>query len=170
VIEFVWLYKAQVLKASGTFLYWMSPTVISAVVFLGCAVSNSAPLNAETIFTVLATLRNMGEPFQFIPEALSIMIQVKVSFGRLNNFLLDEEINNDLSERNLKKCSVNIVEIQDGNFIWDHESVSPTLRDVNFEIRQGQKIAVCGPVGAGKSSLLHAILGEISKISGTVSD
>ena len=45
----------------------------------------------------------------------------------------------------------------------------PTLRDVNLEIRCGQKVAVCGPVGAGKSSLLYAVLGEIPKISGTVS-
>ncbi|XP_045792714.1 ABC transporter C family member 8-like [Trifolium pratense] len=166
--EFVWLSKAQILKAFGSFLYWMSPTVISAVVFVGCVVSKSAPLNAETIFTILVTVRNMGEPVRMIPEALSIMIQVKVSFDRLNKFLLDEELNNDDNERNLQQCSVNAVEIQDGNFIWDHESVSPTLIYVNLEIKQGQKIAVCGPVGAGKSSLLYAILGEILKTTGTV--
>ncbi|KAI5396777.1 ATP-binding cassette sub- C member 8, variant 2 [Lathyrus oleraceus] len=166
--EFVWLPKVQTLKAFGSFLYWMSPTVISAVVFIGCAVTKSAPLNAETIFTVLATLRNLAEPVRMVPEALSIMIQVKVSFDRLNRFLLDEELNNDDSERKFKECSVNAVEIQDGNFIWDHESVSPTLADVNLEIKWRHKIAVCGPVGAGKSSLLYAILGEIPKISGTV--
>ncbi|CAL5207703.1 unnamed protein product [Lathyrus oleraceus] len=166
--EFVWLSKVQTLKAFGSFLYWMSPTVISAVVFIGCAVTKSAPLNAETIFTVLATLRNLAEPVRMVPEALSIMIQVKVSFDRLNRFLLDEELNNDDSERKFKECSVNAVEIQDGNFIWDHESVSPTLADVNLEIKWRHKIAVCGPVGAGKSSLLYAILGEIPKISGTV--
>ena len=167
--EFVWLSKAQILKATNSFLYWMSPTVVSAVVFVGCAVTKSAPLNAETIFTVLATLRNMGEPVRMIPEALSILIQVKVSFDRLTNFLLDEELNSDDSERNIKQISVNAVEIRDGIFIWDHESVSPTLRDVNLEIKWRQKIAVCGPVGAGKSSLLYAILGEIPKIQGTVS-
>ncbi|KAL5067207.1 hypothetical protein RYX36_018094, partial [Vicia faba] len=166
--EFVWLSKTQILKASGTFIYWMSPTVISAVVFIGCAVTKSAPLNAETIFTILATLRNLGEPVRMVPEALSIMIQVKVSFDRLNNFLLDEELKNDHSVRKFKECSVNVVEIQDGNFIWDHESVSPTLADVNLEIKWRHKIAVCGPVGAGKSSLLYAILGEVPKISGTV--
>ena len=167
--EFLWLSKAQILKAFGSFLYWLSPTVISVVVFLGCAVLKSAPLNAAIIFTVLVTLRNMAEPVRMIPEALSILIQVKVSFDRLNNFLFDEELNNDDSERNLEQCSVNAMEIQDGNFIWDHKSLSPTLRDVNIEIKWGQKIAVCGPVGAGKSSLLYAILGEIPKISGTVS-
>ncbi|XP_027336483.1 ABC transporter C family member 8-like isoform X2 [Abrus precatorius] len=166
--EFIWLSKAQILKATGSFLYWMSPTIVSAVVFLGCALFNSAPLNAGTIFTVLATLRNLGEPVRLIPEALSIMIQVKVSFDRLNAILLDEELDSDRNGRHINQNSVNAVEIQAGNFIWDHETMSPTLTDVNLEIKWGQKIAVCGPVGAGKSSLLYAILGEIPKISGIV--
>ncbi|KEH29317.1 multidrug resistance-associated protein, putative [Medicago truncatula] len=71
--EFVWLSKAQILKAANSFLYWMSPMVIPAFVFVGCVVTKNAPLNAETIFTVLATLRNMGEPVRMIPEALSIL-------------------------------------------------------------------------------------------------
>jgi len=168
--EFIWLSKAQIMKAYGSFLYWMSPTIVSAVVFLGCAVFNSAPLNAGTIFTVLATLRNLGEPVRMIPEALSIMIQVQVSFDRLNTVLLDEELDtSDDNRRYVNRSSNNAVEIQGGNFVWDHESVSPTLKDVNLEIKWGQKVAVCGPVGAGKSSLLYAVLGEIPKISGTVS-
>ncbi|XP_061353257.1 ABC transporter C family member 8-like isoform X1 [Gastrolobium bilobum] len=166
--EVEWLSKAQILKAYGSFLYWMSPTIVSSVVFLGCALFNSAPLNAGTIFTVLATLRIMGEPVRMIPEALSVMMQVKVSFDRLNNFLFDDELSNDENGRSIKQCSVNAVEIQAGNFIWDQESVSPTLRNVNLEIKWGQKTAVCAPVGAGKSSLLYAILGEIPKTSGTV--
>ncbi|KOM27449.1 hypothetical protein LR48_Vigan406s025900 [Vigna angularis] len=166
--EFIWLSKAHVLKAYGSFLYWMSPTIVSAVVFLGCAVFNSAPLNAGTIFTVLATLRNLSEPVRMIPEALSVLIQVKVSFDRLNTFLFDEELDTSDGNKSYNRSSINAVEIQGGNFIWDHESVSPTLRDVNLEIKWGQKIAICGPVGAGKSSLLYAVLGEIPKISGTV--
>ncbi|KAH1237782.1 ABC transporter C family member 8 [Glycine max] len=167
--EFIWLSKAQIMKAYGSFLYWMSPTIVSAVVFLGCALFNSAPLNAGTIFTVLAMLRNLGEPVRMIPEALSIMIQVKVSFDRLNTILLDEELDgSDGNRRNINRSSINAVEIQAGNFVWDHESVSPTLRDLNLEIKWGQKVAVCGPVGAGKSSLLYAVLGEVPKISGTV--
>lgn len=169
--EFIWLSKAQLMKAYNSFLYWMSPTIVSAVVFLGCALFRSAPLNAGTIFTVLAMLRIMAEPVRMIPEALSFLIQVKVSFDRLNTFLLDDELNDDIDEKDIKQCSVNgnAVQIQGGNFIWDKESVNPTLTDVNLEINWGQKIAVCGPVGCGKSSLLYSILGEIPKISGIVS-
>ncbi|KAI9109511.1 hypothetical protein K1719_019565 [Acacia pycnantha] len=166
--EFKWLAKAQFIKAHGSFMYWMSPTIVSSVVFLGCALLRSAPLNAGTIFTILATLRTISEPVRVIPEALSVVIQVKVSFDRLNTFLLDDELSDDVTGRNLIQNLVNSVEIQAGNFSWDPESMSPTLRDLNVEIKWGQKVAVCGPVGGGKSSLICAMLGDIPKISGTV--
>ncbi|GMY34551.1 ABC transporter C family member 8-like isoform X1 [Fagus crenata] len=165
--EFKWLAETQFGKAQGTLLYWMSPTIISSVVFLGCVIFGSAPLNASTIFTVLASLRSTGEPVRMIPEALSSLIQVKVSFDRLNAFLLDDELKNDELTRIPFQKSEKSVKIQAGNFSWDPEIIIPTLREVNLEIRWGQKVAICGPIGAGKSSLLYAVLGEIPKISGT---
>ncbi|KAK4590989.1 hypothetical protein RGQ29_021258 [Quercus rubra] len=165
--EFKWLAETQFAKAYGTLLYWMSPTIISSVFFLGCIIFGSAPLNASTIFTVLASLRSMGDPVRMIPEALSSLVQVKVSFNRLNAFLLDDELKNDELFRIPSQKSDRSVKIQSGNFSWDPEIMIPTT-DMNLEIRCGQKVAVCGPVGAGKSSLLYAVLGEIPKISGTV--
>ncbi|KAJ4894203.1 ABC transporter C family member 8 [Raphanus sativus] len=166
--EFKWLAKAQLTKAFGTFLYWMSPTIVSSVIFVGCALMNSAPLNASTVFTVLATLRIMSEPVRVIPEAISSVIQVNVSFDRINNFLLDDELKIDEIERSGVEKSETTVDIQAGNFSWDPETKNPTLGNISLEIKNGQKVAVCGPVGAGKSSLLHAVLGEIPKVSGTV--
>ncbi|GKC09880.1 putative ABC-type xenobiotic transporter, partial [Tanacetum coccineum] len=57
--------------------------------------------------------------------------------------------------------------IQDGDFVWD-PATTPTLRNVNLEVKRGQKVAVCGSVSARKSSMLYAILGEVSKTLGTV--
>ncbi|KAJ0229843.1 ABC transporter type 1 [Hirschfeldia incana] len=167
--EFKWLAKAQLTKAFGTFLYWLSPTIVSAVIFVACALLNSAPLNASTIFTVLATLRVMSEPVRLIPEAISAIIQVNVSFDRINNFLLGDELKIDEIERSGLEKSGNVVDIQAGNFSWDPEMIKiTTLTNINLDIKYGQTVAVCGPVGAGKSSLLHALLGEIPKVSGTV--
>ncbi|PON35730.1 ATP-binding cassette containing protein [Parasponia andersonii] len=167
--ELKWLAEAQFKKVYNTLLFWMSPTIVSSVVFFGCVLLQSAPLNASTIFTVLATLRSMGEPVRMIPEALSVMIQVKVSFDRLNSFLLDDELKDGGERRYPFANTKSSLEIQGGIFCWDPESQTfPTLREVNLDIAATQKIAICGPVGAGKSSLLYAILGEIPKLTGTV--
>ncbi|CAL9009831.1 unnamed protein product [Prunus brigantina] len=166
--EFKWLSDSQFKKAYGTLMYWMSPTIISSVIFLGCILSKSAPLNASTIFTVLAALRSIGDPVRLIPEALSVMIQVEVSFDRLNDFSLDDELKDNEVRQLSSQNSDEILRIERGIFSWYPESAVPTLRDVNLEVQREQKVAVCGPVGAGKSSLLCAILGEMPKISGTV--
>ena len=57
----------------------------------------------------------------------------------------------------------------DGNFSWDLSSSNTTLKGINLNVTQGMRVAVCGTVGSGKSSLLSCILGEVPRISGTVS-
>lgn len=167
--EFKWLSESQYKKSYGTALYWMSPTIVSSVIFFGIAFFKSAALDAGTIFTILAALRTMAEPVRMLPEALSSLIQVKVSFDRINSFLVADELKYEDTSRNPEsqglRCCIRIV---GGEFSWNPESNTPTLRKVNLEVNRGEKIAVCGPVGAGKSSVLYAILGEMIKTSGTV--
>ena len=38
----------------------------------------------------------------------------------------------------------------------------PTLMNINFELQSGKLLVIAGPVGAGKSSLLAALMGEMS--------
>ncbi|KAL0963885.1 hypothetical protein UPYG_G00314870 [Umbra pygmaea] len=45
---------------------------------------------------------------------------------------------------------------------------APTLQNVSFTVRSEQLVAIIGPVGAGKSSLLSTILGELSADKGVV--
>jgi ABC-type Mn2+/Zn2+ transport system ATPase subunit len=40
-----------------------------------------------------------------------------------------------------------------------------TLNVPEFSVRKGEIVAVCGRVGAGKSSLIQAILGDMEKVS-----
>lgn len=167
--EFKWLSDIQYLKTYNVVLYWISPTIVSSVIFFGCVLFKSAPFDAGTVFTVMAALRTMSEPFRFIPEALSFLIQVKVSLERINSFLLEDELKQEGLLTHQTQDSDHIIRIQDGFFSWGAESTTPTLQNIAMEASPGEKIAICGPVGAGKSSLLHAILGEIPKISGTVS-
>jgi ABC-type Mn2+/Zn2+ transport system ATPase subunit len=44
----------------------------------------------------------------------------------------------------------------------------PVLEEVDFELEPGERIAVLGPNGGGKSTLFRAILGELAPLAGTV--
>uniref|UniRef100_A0A453SDS9 ABC transmembrane type-1 domain-containing protein n=1 Tax=Aegilops tauschii subsp. strangulata TaxID=200361 RepID=A0A453SDS9_AEGTS len=164
--EFIWLRETQMKKAYGAVMYWMSPTVVSAVMYTATAILGSAPLNASTLFTVLATLRVMAEPVRFLPEILTMMIQYKVSLDRIEKFLIEEEIKEG-AERAPPHNSDIRVHVQDANFSWNASAADLTLRNVNLSINKGEKVAVCGAVGSGKSSLLYALLREIPRTSGS---
>jgi ATP-binding cassette subfamily C (CFTR/MRP) protein 1 len=60
------------------------------------------------------------------------------------------------------------VEIDHGTFSWEFETPSPTITHINLKVKRGMKVAICGMVGSGKSSLLSCILGEMPKLAGTV--
>jgi ABC-type Mn2+/Zn2+ transport system ATPase subunit len=45
---------------------------------------------------------------------------------------------------------------------------TPVLTDVDFAAHPGERIAVLGPNGGGKTTLFRALLGELAPLSGTV--
>jgi ATP-binding cassette subfamily C (CFTR/MRP) protein 5 len=50
-----------------------------------------------------------------------------------------------------------------GQFILSDENQPiETLHNIELDIPRGQLIGVCGSVGSGKSSLLSAIMGDVS--------
>ncbi|XP_050098722.1 probable multidrug resistance-associated protein lethal(2)03659 [Anopheles aquasalis] len=51
---------------------------------------------------------------------------------------------------------------------WDPKATELTLDGVDLHVQPGTLVAVIGPVGAGKSSLIHAILGELPLESGNI--
>ena len=57
------------------------------------------------------------------------------------------------------------VEVEDMTVAYDER---PVLWDVDMQIPKGSLAAIVGPNGAGKSTLIKAILGLLTKISGSV--
>uniref|UniRef100_A0A3B4WDB0 ATP binding cassette subfamily C member 4 (PEL blood group) n=1 Tax=Seriola lalandi dorsalis TaxID=1841481 RepID=A0A3B4WDB0_SERLL len=104
----------------------------------------------------------------FFPFAIEKVSETLISIRRIKNFLLLDEVaphHLGLPVVEKKEC---MVKIQDLICYWDKMLEAPTLQNVSFTVRPEQLLAVIGPVGAGKSSLLSAILGELSQESGVV--
>jgi ATP-binding cassette subfamily C (CFTR/MRP) protein 1 len=52
--------------------------------------------------------------------------------------------------------------------ITDEKPTLEILKNLSFSVIKGQLLAIVGPVGCGKSSLVSAMLGEMTKTAGTV--
>ncbi|KAF5283715.1 hypothetical protein FQR65_LT13750 [Abscondita terminalis] len=117
----------------------------------------------------------------YFPQAVSQMAEVNVSINRLNKFMLYDEkpdihvtpkqevLNGSIREETfIEKEKGFAVVIKNGLAKWNGSSIDNTFENLNIKITKGSVVAVIGPVGSGKSSLLQVILKELSLKSGTL--
>ncbi|XP_065040030.1 ABC transporter C family member 7-like isoform X4 [Musa acuminata AAA Group] len=165
--EISWLWKIAYVSAAAFFLFSCSSIFVAVVAFGACMLMR-IPLGTGKVLTALATFRTLQNPIFAIPDTISMLVQTKVSLDRISSFLCLEDLQPNAVEKLPRGSSEVAIEVSNGNFVWDPSSKTPTLKDLNFQVLKGTRVAVCGTVGSGKSSLLSCILGEVSKISGTV--
>uniref|UniRef100_A0A3B4GJ00 Multidrug resistance-associated protein 4 n=1 Tax=Pundamilia nyererei TaxID=303518 RepID=A0A3B4GJ00_9CICH len=104
----------------------------------------------------------------FFPLAIEKLSETVVSIRRIKNFLLLEEIERKNIMLPLAEKGGNSIEIEKLTCYWDKSLDAPSLQNVSITAKSHQLLTVIGPVGAGKSSLLSAILGELPHDTGTL--
>ncbi|KAL2334833.1 hypothetical protein Fmac_016046 [Flemingia macrophylla] len=167
-LELKLLGAVQLRKAYNIFLFWASPVLVSAASFGACYLLK-IPLHANNVFTFVATLRVVQESITSIPDVIGVVIQAKVAFDRIVIFLNAPELQSENFRNRCFGDSIRgSISIKFADFSWEDNVSKSTLKNINLEIRHGQKLAICGEVGSGKSTLLATILGEVPKTKGTI--
>lgn len=164
--ETKWLWKYACTSAAATFLSSCS-SILVAVVAFGTCMLMGIPLETGKVLSALATFRLLQDPIFSLPDIISGLVQTKVSVDRISTFLNLEELQHVVQKLPRDSCEISL-EVSNGNFAWDPSSQNLIQKELNLQVLKGRKVAVCGIVGSGKTSLLHCILGEVPKISGTV--
>ncbi|PWA86308.1 multidrug resistance-associated protein 3 [Artemisia annua] len=151
-----------------SFIFWGAPIIVAVATFATCLFAG-IPLESGKVLSALATFKILQEPIYNLPDSISVFFQTKVSLDRIATFLRLDDIDSNAINKAPHGSSETAIEIISGNFAWDSSvSSNPTLKDINIRVNHGMRVAVCGTVGSGKSSLLSCILGEVSKVSGSV--
>ena len=149
-----------------------------AVLSLGVYALLGNKLTPVKVFTSLGLFNQLRFPLTFLPLLLNTLAEGNISLQRLTTFLMASELQNYIESGDVES-SDNAVCVENASFSWSHlekssanlthsKSDRGTLTDVNFKVRRGDLVAVVGPVGSGKSTLMSAILGEMYKESGRV--
>ncbi|XP_053413294.1 ATP-binding cassette sub-family C member 6 isoform X2 [Nycticebus coucang] len=169
--------ELSALKTSGLLFsvslvsFQVSTFLVALVVFaVHTLVAEENAMDTEKAFVTLTVLNILNKAQAFLPFSIHSVVQARVSFDRLAAFLCLEEVDPSAVDSSPSECSAgkDCITVQDGTFTWSQES-PPCLHRINLSVPQGCLLAVVGPVGAGKSSLLSALLGELSKVEGSVS-
>nr|CAD7200790.1 unnamed protein product [Timema douglasi] len=156
----------------------------------GISMSLYLCISRITIFSVMVSLVLLGEPLtsnkvfmyaaylnvisflvtNLFVRAITEAAETLVSVRRLKDFLLQEELDDTrrlthtTTERTFNPYPVILKSV---TARWKANSTGSTLQDINLRAKQGKLIAIIGPVGSGKSSLLQVLLGELTVSEGT---
>ncbi|KAJ8311733.1 hypothetical protein KUTeg_011088 [Tegillarca granosa] len=143
-----------------------SPFLMHYFLILAYILTSAQFFDPQKAFVTLSLVNILRYPLTVLPFVITGVIQAYVSIGRIQDYLWKEDLDTDNTV--FVESSEYAVKVNNASFTWDPESPIITLKDINLRIPDGQLIAVVGQVGAGKSSLISAILGEMEKIRGRV--
>lgn len=111
-------------------------------------------------------------PLAVLPNVLTAWVEAFVSAKRLHKFLSSAELQSDAVDRSEGRSSPaegeEVLTVRDADFAWSASAGSSTLSNIDLSVKMGELVTVVGRVGCGKSSLLAAVLGEMTRTKGRV--
>ncbi|XP_072240527.1 ATP-binding cassette sub-family C member 4-like isoform X2 [Leuresthes tenuis] len=158
--------KSSYLRGLNMASFFASSKITVFITFTVFALLGN-PITARSVFVTVSLYGTIKLTVTlFFPLAIEKLSETVVSIRRIKNFLLLEEVKRHHSGLPLKERKENSVEIEKLTCYWDKSLDSPSLENITVTAKPQQLLAVIGPVGAGKSSLLSAILGELRHDTG----
>ena len=161
-------YRAAVWCAAS-FVWFITPTLITLLSFYCYTIIEGNTLTAPVAFTALSLFTLLRSPLDQLADMTSFVIQSKVSLDRVADFL--DEAETSKYDQLAQEKGPNSPEIgfEKATLSWNALSKSDfKLRDLNITFKPGKLNVIIGPTGAGKTSLLLALLGEMDLLGGKV--
>ncbi|XP_028843807.1 canalicular multispecific organic anion transporter 2 isoform X2 [Denticeps clupeoides] len=162
------LRKTAYLSALSIMAWTSAPFLVALTSFaVFVSVDEKNVLDAEKAFVSLSLFNILRFPLNMLPQVISSIVQTSVSLKRIQAFLSHDELDPDAVDRK-QPTSEHALSVINGKFSWAKQD-SATLHNINVMVPQGSLLAVVGPVGCGKSSLVSALLGEMERLEGQIS-
>uniref|UniRef100_A0A8D3BPU4 Multidrug resistance-associated protein 4 n=1 Tax=Scophthalmus maximus TaxID=52904 RepID=A0A8D3BPU4_SCOMX len=160
--------KSSFLRGLNMAAFFASSKVIVFITFAVYALLGNA-ITASRVFVTVSLYGTVKMTVTLlIPLAVEKLSETVVSIHRIKNFLLLKEVDRNTSGIPLDEKNPNCIEMKKLTCYWDKSLDAPSLQNVSVNVKSHKLLTVIGPVGAGKSSLLSAILRELPLDTGTL--
>ncbi|KAI5958337.1 YBT1 [Candida theae] len=154
---------------AASFVWFITPTLITLLSFYCYTMIEGRTLTAPVAFTALSLFTLLRSPLDQLADMTSFVIQSKVSLDRVADFLNEAETSKYDQLANEKTPNSPDIGFEKATLSWNASSKSDfKLRDLNITFKQGKLNVIIGPTGAGKTSLLLGLLGEMDLLGGKV--
>lgn len=128
----------------------------SLIIFTGAVFMLQGKINLGELSSFIIYSKLFNRPIASISEAYNIIQTVLVSSERFFGFMdLPEDDEGGDRELDLSKVQGNI-EFKDVNFGYNDNS--PVLKDLSFKTKEGKTVAIVGPTGGGKTTIVNLLM------------
>ncbi|NLZ81374.1 MAG: ABC transporter ATP-binding protein [Clostridiales bacterium] len=139
--------------------------VYAVVGITGAFSAINGTVSIGQVSSFLAYANQYTKPFNEISGVLAELQSALASAARLFAFIDAEE--ESLDDDLLEEISVDgSLTISDVDFSYNPEK--PLIEDLNLSIRPGEKVAIVGPTGSGKTTLINLLMGFYPVDSGSI--
>lgn len=138
-----------------------------AVIIVGVYLISDKTMSMGALIAINMLSTRAIAPLSQITTLISSLEQTKVSFNTLNeimNMPVEREDGKKFVER---PPFTGHIEFRNVTFSYPGED-RPALNDVSFVIKPGEKVAIIGKIGSGKSTIAKLILGLYKPTSGDI--
>lgn len=104
-----------------------------------------------------------SKPFNEVSSVVSEYENAKASLNRINAFL---NLENDVDDGKEEIGSIEKIEFRNMSFSYDPNI--KLIENLNLVIRKGHKVAIVGPTGAGKTTLINVLMRFYDPTSGDI--
>ena len=140
-----------------------------AVCIVGALLTMNNIISFGVIIAFITYVRLFTNPLSQIAQSMTSLQSTAAASERVFEFLDEKEmadqskINKTLDKNNVKGK----IEFDNVVFQYDNND-KPTIKNFTATAEPGQKIAIVGPTGAGKTTMMQSISGIVKKTSGDV--
>jgi ABC-type multidrug transport system fused ATPase/permease subunit len=128
---------------------------IAFVLWRGASLILTGVMTVGALTVFLAYLNKFFKPVQDLAKVANAIAQASVGLERIRAIL---DIDTSFPQRpNAREPAKLRGEIVFDHVVFAYDAEAPVLREVNFSIAQGQRVAIVGPTGGGKSTVVSLI-------------
>lgn len=176
-VELRALRSKYILWAFAATIWFGVPLLITFFSFLVYTKVEKKPLKPSVAFPALSLFGILRIPLDQFADMLAHVQESKVSVDRVEEFLNEDETEkySQLSHTDKDEAGETKIGLQGATFTWGgkeslkNDGSTPfQLIDMNIRFHVGQLNIIAGPTGSGKTSLLMALLGEMTLLRGCV--